>query len=291
VLGGDERLVVAAQVLFEFWSVATRPVVANGLGWSAARARSEVDAIRSRFRVLEEPPAVVDLWLDIVVAHDLKGKRIHDAHLLATMKANGVTRLLTCNSAISRPKRESPSCPPATDSRPHKTGWRSRSGYQPPGPSCVFGPGFRGRPGPGIESAGTTKAVVTIVRPVVVAVGSPGSTTVPRGLVRRADEGGGPVCGLTYRRLDVARVAMTYPQSAMSWAVTGMAYLFPWSDGSCPYTDEYLAALNAGTPLTLAWAMDQFTLQSCRCLCRQPSERHRAIKTAQLALTQKSKPY
>jgi predicted nucleic acid-binding protein len=49
--------------------------------------------------VLEEPPAVVDLWLDIVVAHDLKGKRIHDAHLLATMKANGVTRLLTCNSA------------------------------------------------------------------------------------------------------------------------------------------------------------------------------------------------
>ena len=69
-------------------------------------------------------------------------------------------------------------------------------------------------------------------------------------------------CGLTYRRLDVARVAMTYPQSAMSWAVTGMAYLFPWSDGSCPYTDEYLAALNAGTPLTGAWAMDQFTLQS-----------------------------
>jgi predicted nucleic acid-binding protein len=99
LLGGDERLVVAAQVLFEFWSVATRPVVANGLGRSAARARSEVDAIRSRFRVLEEPPAVVDLWLDIVVAHDLKGKRIHDAHLLATMKANGVTRLLTCNSA------------------------------------------------------------------------------------------------------------------------------------------------------------------------------------------------
>jgi len=69
-------------------------------------------------------------------------------------------------------------------------------------------------------------------------------------------------CGLTYRRLDVARVAMTYPQSAMSWTVSSTAYLFPWNDGSCPYTDEYLAALNAGTPLTGAWAMDQFTLQS-----------------------------
>lgn len=64
-----------------------------------ARARAEVDAIRSRFRVLGESPAVVDLWLEIVVAHDLKGKRIHDAHLLATMKANGVSRLLTSNAA------------------------------------------------------------------------------------------------------------------------------------------------------------------------------------------------
>jgi predicted nucleic acid-binding protein len=99
LLSGDERLVVAAQVLFEFWSVATRPVAANGLGWSVARAQAEVDAIRSRFRVLDEPPAVVDLWLDIVVAHNLKGKRIHDAHLLATMKASGVSRLLTCNAA------------------------------------------------------------------------------------------------------------------------------------------------------------------------------------------------
>jgi hypothetical protein len=32
------------------------------LGWSVAQARAEVKAIRSRFLVLEEPPAVVDLW-------------------------------------------------------------------------------------------------------------------------------------------------------------------------------------------------------------------------------------
>ena len=58
-----------------------------------------MDTIRAKFFVLEEPPAVVDLWLDIVTAYELKGKRIHDAHLLATMKANGVTRLLTFNTA------------------------------------------------------------------------------------------------------------------------------------------------------------------------------------------------
>jgi predicted nucleic acid-binding protein len=99
LLAGGDRLAVAPQVLFEFWSVATRPIAANGLEWSAAQARTEVDAIRSRFLVLDEPPSVVDLWLDIVAAHGLKGKRIHDAHLLATMKANGVTRLLTLNAA------------------------------------------------------------------------------------------------------------------------------------------------------------------------------------------------
>jgi len=99
LFAGGGHLAVAPQVLFELWSVATRPVAANGLGWSVAQARAEVEAIRSRFLVLEEPPAVVDLWLDIVARHDLKGKRIHDAHLLATMKANGVTRLLTLNAA------------------------------------------------------------------------------------------------------------------------------------------------------------------------------------------------
>ena len=99
LFAGGEHLAVAPQVLFELWSVATRPVATNGLGWSVAQARAEVEAIRSRFLVLEEPPAVADLWLDIVARHDLKGKRIHDAHLLATMKANGVTRLLTLNAA------------------------------------------------------------------------------------------------------------------------------------------------------------------------------------------------
>ncbi|MCX6592352.1 MAG: PIN domain-containing protein [Acidobacteria bacterium] len=104
LLAAGDRLVVSAQVLFEFWSVATRPIGVNGLGWSAARAQAEVETIRSRFPVLAERPAVVDLWLAIVVAHDLKGKRIHDAHLLATMQANGVTRLLTNNSADFPPE-------------------------------------------------------------------------------------------------------------------------------------------------------------------------------------------
>jgi predicted nucleic acid-binding protein len=97
MLAAGDRIVIAAQVLFEFWSVATRPASANGLGWTAPLTRTAVDGFRARFALLSEPPEVIDLWLDIVETHDLKGKRVHDAHLLATMKANGVSRLLTLN--------------------------------------------------------------------------------------------------------------------------------------------------------------------------------------------------
>jgi predicted nucleic acid-binding protein len=97
MLAAGDQLTIAAQVLYEFWSVATRPVAVNGLGWTVAQTRTAVDGLRGRFAVLAEPPDVVDYWLDLVVLHDLKGKRVHDAHLLATMKANGITRLLTLN--------------------------------------------------------------------------------------------------------------------------------------------------------------------------------------------------
>ncbi len=79
---GDE-LAITAQVLFEFWSVATRPASTNGLGWTAAQTRTAIDGFRGRFTLLAEPPEVIDLWLDLVAAHDLKGKRVHDGHLLA----------------------------------------------------------------------------------------------------------------------------------------------------------------------------------------------------------------
>src|SRR4051812_3633858 len=94
-----DRLAITGQVLFEFWSVATRPVSVNGLGWTTAQARATIDGFRSRFAVLPELASVIDFWLDLVTTHDLKGKRVHDAHLLATMKANGVSRLRTLNSA------------------------------------------------------------------------------------------------------------------------------------------------------------------------------------------------
>jgi len=40
------QLVIVPQVLYEFWSVATRAVAQNGLGMTAVEARAEVIAIQ-----------------------------------------------------------------------------------------------------------------------------------------------------------------------------------------------------------------------------------------------------
>jgi predicted nucleic acid-binding protein len=95
ILADGGRLTVAAQVLFEFWSVATRPASANGLGWTVAQTRHAIDGFRTRFFVLEETPEVVDLWLDLVVSNALKGKRIHDAHQADDVAADVVIQLIT----------------------------------------------------------------------------------------------------------------------------------------------------------------------------------------------------
>jgi predicted nucleic acid-binding protein len=99
ILASGAKAVIAAQSIYEFWSVATRPVTANGLGWTVERTRSTVETLLARFPILYEPPEVVGIWIGIVTERGVKGKRVHDAHLLATMKANGVSHLLTFNAS------------------------------------------------------------------------------------------------------------------------------------------------------------------------------------------------
>ena len=56
-----------------------------------------VREMRLRFSLLPETSLVLDLWLDLVVRHAVKGKRVHDLHLIATLLANGVPGLLTAD--------------------------------------------------------------------------------------------------------------------------------------------------------------------------------------------------
>jgi predicted nucleic acid-binding protein len=90
---------IAAQNLYEFWVVATRPVANNGLGWSAARVSAWVDACRRVCTFLPEESKTFDMWLTLVRSHGTQGKSAHDARLVAVMKLCGIASILTFNSS------------------------------------------------------------------------------------------------------------------------------------------------------------------------------------------------
>ena len=94
-----ESICIAPQVIYEFWSVATRPVNVGGLGWSVARTHAEVDVLLEQFELIADSPSVFEFWLELVTIHGVSGKPSHDARLVAAMQAHGLETLLTLNGA------------------------------------------------------------------------------------------------------------------------------------------------------------------------------------------------
>ena len=97
LLTENHECFLTAQVLIEFWVVATRPIEVNGLGWTAERTRQQIDLLTSELSLLPEKPEIFTYWLELVTAHNIKGKRTHDLRLLAVMKAHQISNLLTFN--------------------------------------------------------------------------------------------------------------------------------------------------------------------------------------------------
>ena len=94
-------LAISRQVLREYLATVTRPQT-----WSRAltlaEAFEDAAAFVRRFTVLEDGPAAWDRLVELSRAFAFGGKQVHDANLVATMLAHGVTRLLTFNVADFR---------------------------------------------------------------------------------------------------------------------------------------------------------------------------------------------
>ena len=78
LLGQGDEVYVTPQNLIEFWAVATRPVEANGFGWTSERTNKEVADLQERFPVLPDSPDVFARWLELVKRLPVHGKRVHD---------------------------------------------------------------------------------------------------------------------------------------------------------------------------------------------------------------------
>ncbi len=90
---------IVPQNIYEFWAIATRPVKANGLDRTTAVAAADVRRAVRYFRLLPDRPAILDLWRQLVVRHNVKGRTAHDAQLVAAMLVHGVDGILTFNVA------------------------------------------------------------------------------------------------------------------------------------------------------------------------------------------------
>lgn len=92
-----ETVYVTAQNLIEFQALATRPIESNGLGMSTSEASAQARQIQALFSLLPETPDIYKEWRALVDAHDMRGRQVYDARLVAVMLAHGVTHLLTLN--------------------------------------------------------------------------------------------------------------------------------------------------------------------------------------------------
>jgi predicted nucleic acid-binding protein len=90
---------IIAQNLIEFWAVATRPAVNNGLALSIADTAGHIKTFQQTFTLLPDTLNIFLEWQRLVEAHAVSGRQAHDARLVAAMLAHGVTHLLTFNDA------------------------------------------------------------------------------------------------------------------------------------------------------------------------------------------------
>jgi len=90
------ELWTSRQVLREFLAVMSR-----GTGLSAAPPMAElladVEHFSNRLFIAEDGPAVTQQLAQLLSTVSCAGKQVHDANIVATMKANGIRRLLTHN--------------------------------------------------------------------------------------------------------------------------------------------------------------------------------------------------
>jgi predicted nucleic acid-binding protein len=91
------RCNVTSQIFCEFYSVVTNAK-------RVSNPRSPMDALAAisqflRFlQVLPIPPHAVELWLDLLRRHPVRGPKIFDLQIAAAMQANGVQRVYTFNT-------------------------------------------------------------------------------------------------------------------------------------------------------------------------------------------------
>jgi predicted nucleic acid-binding protein len=98
LLKRGNTLFITLQNVSEFWNVCTRPLDKNGLGFSIAETEAELTKIEQVFDLLPDTLDVYKNWRTLVVNHSVSGVQVHDAKIVAALKAHNIQNLLTFNA-------------------------------------------------------------------------------------------------------------------------------------------------------------------------------------------------
>jgi len=98
LLQRGEVLYYTQQIRREFWSVCTRPAVSNGLGYGVAETQERLAEIDAVFHRLPDRPESGPEWDRLMAQYQVMGRAAHDAQIVASMLANGISHLLTLNT-------------------------------------------------------------------------------------------------------------------------------------------------------------------------------------------------
>jgi len=91
---------ISNQVIREYYATMTRPDPTTGVLPSVVTdVLTDLTAFQRAFTVLEDTRRVVTALLTLVQTTLVGGRQIHDANIAATMISNGITELLTHNTA------------------------------------------------------------------------------------------------------------------------------------------------------------------------------------------------
>lgn len=96
-VSGEYRLFTCGQVFREYLVVSTRPVDENGMGLSPDESYENIQTFRKMIQTLDESSDTITELITLMKKYDLKGKRIHDANLVAVMRTYGLNHLKTWN--------------------------------------------------------------------------------------------------------------------------------------------------------------------------------------------------
>ena len=90
-----QTLWISRQVLREYLVTLTRPQAFAALPRKIVL--DQVEQFIKQFDIAEDTAAVTEHLIELLADYKLGGKQVHDANIVATMKAYGITTLLTHN--------------------------------------------------------------------------------------------------------------------------------------------------------------------------------------------------